>query len=72
MAEIRLDGLTKRYGHTGAVRGIDLEIPDGQFTVLVGPSGCGKTSTLRMIAGLVVPTGGRIWIGDRDVTGLDP
>jgi multiple sugar transport system ATP-binding protein len=72
MAEIRLEELAKRYGQTEAVRGIDLAIPDGQFTVLVGPSGCGKTTTLRMIAGLVEPTAGRIWIGERDVTGLEP
>ncbi|MGH9167425.1 MAG: ABC transporter ATP-binding protein [Acidimicrobiia bacterium] len=72
MAEIRLEGLAKRYGRTEAVRGIDLEIPDGRFTVLVGPSGCGKTTTLRMIAGLVDPTSGRIWIGGRDVTLLEP
>jgi multiple sugar transport system ATP-binding protein len=72
MAEIRLEGLAKRYGRTDAVSGIDLEIPDGRFTVLVGPSGCGKTTTLRMIAGLVGPTAGRIWIGGRDVTALEP
>jgi multiple sugar transport system ATP-binding protein len=72
MAEIRLEGLVKRYGPTEAVSGIDLEIPDGRFTVLVGPSGCGKTTTLRMIAGLVAPTVGRIWIGGRDVTSLEP
>ena len=72
MAEIRLEGLAKRYGHAEAVSGIDLEIPDGRFTVLVGPSGCGKTTTLRMIAGLVDPTSGRIWIGGRDVTALQP
>ncbi len=72
MARIRLEGLAKRYGQTEAVRGIDLAVPDGQFTVLVGPSGCGKTTTLRMIAGLVEPTAGRIWIGERDVTGLEP
>jgi multiple sugar transport system ATP-binding protein len=72
MAEIRLEALTKRFGRTEAVRAIHLEIPDGRFTVLVGPSGCGKTTTLRMIAGLVDPTSGRIWIGGRDVTALDP
>jgi multiple sugar transport system ATP-binding protein len=72
MAQIRLEALTKRYGHTEAVGRIDLEIPDGRFTVLVGPSGCGKTTTLRMIAGLVEPTSGGIWIGGRDVTRLDP
>jgi ABC-type sugar transport system ATPase subunit len=72
MAEIRLEGLWKRYGQAEAVRGIDLHVPDGRFTVLVGPSGCGKTTTLRMIAGLVEPTAGRILIGGRDVTHLEP
>ncbi|MGH2723690.1 MAG: ABC transporter ATP-binding protein [Actinomycetota bacterium] len=72
MARIRLEGLARHYGRTEAVKGIDLEIPDGRFTVLVGPSGCGKTTTLRMVAGLVQPTAGRIWIGERDVTVLEP
>jgi multiple sugar transport system ATP-binding protein len=51
---------------------LDLEILDGEFMVLVGPSGCGKSTALRMIAGLETPTGGRILIGDRDVTSLPP
>ncbi|VAW01481.1 Glycerol-3-phosphate ABC transporter, ATP-binding protein UgpC (TC 3.A.1.1.3) [hydrothermal vent metagenome] len=72
MAGIRLERLTKRYGPKNVVDGIDLEIEEGQFTVLVGPSGCGKTTSLRMIAGLVEPTSGRIFIGDRDVTDLEP
>ncbi len=72
MASVRLEALTKRYGALEAVRGIDLAIPDGQFAVLVGPSGCGKTSTLRMIAGLEEASGGRILIGERDVTKLPP
>jgi len=72
MAGIRLEGLVKRFGHVEAVKRIDLDIPDGQFTVLVGPSGCGKTTTLRMIAGLEEPSAGRILIGDRDVTRLEP
>jgi len=72
MAEIRLEGLRKRYGQVEVVRGIDLHVPDGRFTVLVGPSGCGETPTLRMIAGLVEPTAGRIFIGGRDVTHLEP
>jgi multiple sugar transport system ATP-binding protein len=72
MGAIRLEGLTKRYGDVEAVRGIDLEIPEGQVTVLVGPSGCGKTTTLRLIAGLEEATGGRIEIDGRDVTALEP
>ncbi|MBO0843421.1 MAG: sn-glycerol-3-phosphate ABC transporter ATP-binding protein UgpC [Nocardioides sp.] len=55
-----------------AVKGIDLEIKDGEFMVLVGPSGCGKSTTLRMLAGLEEVTDGRILIGDRDVTNVAP
>jgi multiple sugar transport system ATP-binding protein len=72
MADIRLEGLGKRYGDVEAVKGIDLDIPAGEVTVLVGPSGCGKTTTLRMIAGLEKVTFGTIAIGDRDVTALEP
>jgi len=57
---------------TPAVKGIDLEIQDGEFMVLVGPSGCGKSTTLRMLAGLEEVTDGRILIGDRDVTNVPP
>jgi multiple sugar transport system ATP-binding protein len=73
MASVRLEGVTKTYpnGHVAA-KGLDLEIRDGEFMVLVGPSGCGKSTALRMIAGLETPTGGRIFIGDRDVTTLPP
>jgi multiple sugar transport system ATP-binding protein len=73
MASVRLDGVAKTYpnGHIAA-RGLDLEIADGEFMVLVGPSGCGKSTALRMIAGLETPTAGRITIGDRDVTALPP
>jgi multiple sugar transport system ATP-binding protein len=55
-----------------AVPGIDLEINDGEFMVLVGPSGCGKSTTLRMLAGLEEVNDGRIYIGDRDVTKVPP
>ncbi len=74
MAGITLDKLTKRYDASGAVAvaALSLEIPDGQFSVLVGPSGCGKTTVLRMVAGLEVPNSGRVLIGDRDVTNLPP
>jgi multiple sugar transport system ATP-binding protein len=73
MASVRLEGVGKVYpnGHVAA-RGLDLEIGDGKFMVLVGPSGCGKSTALRMIAGLESPTAGRILIGDRDVTALGP
>ena len=68
--EIRLEGLTKRYDDVEAVSGIDLAIPAGSYCCLLGPSGCGKTTTLRLIAGLEMPTAGRIRIGDEDVTTL--
>jgi multiple sugar transport system ATP-binding protein len=55
-----------------AAHGLDLEIRDGEFMVLVGPSGCGKSTALRMIAGLETPTGGRIFIGDQEVTNRPP
>jgi len=73
MASVRLEGIRKTYpnGHVAA-RDLDLEIADGEFMVLVGPSGCGKSTALRIVAGLETPTGGRVLIGDRDVTGLPP
>ena len=64
MAEVSLDGLVKEFGDVVAVDGVDLEIPDESFTVLVGPSGCGKTTTLRLVAGLERATDGDIQIGD--------
>jgi multiple sugar transport system ATP-binding protein len=74
MAGITLDKLSKRYDESGAaaVASLSLDIPDGQFSVLVGPSGCGKTTVLRMVAGLETPNAGRVVIGDRDVTHLPP
>src|SRR3954453_11638161 len=73
MARIELDGVTEEYAPGGlAVDDVDLTIEDGEFMVLVGPSGCGKTTLLRSIGGLERLTGGRILIGDRDVTRLAP
>jgi len=68
MAQVRLDGVRKVYenGYT-AVRGISLQVRDGEFLVLVGPSGCGKSTTLRMIAGLETLSGGELRIGERVV-----
>ena len=63
MAEVTLRRLTKMYDEIPAVRGIDLDISDKEFVVLVGPSGCGKSTTLRMVAGLEDITGGEVLIG---------
>lgn len=72
MATIQLKNLTKRYGKTPVIHGIDLDISDGEFVVFVGPSGCGKSTTLRMIAGLEDISDGDILIGDRLVNEVDP
>ena len=72
MAGVKLHGIEKVFGNTTAVTATDLDVHDGEFLVLVGPSGCGKTTTLRMIAGLETPTSGKIFIGERDVTKLEP
>lgn len=71
MGFLRLSALRKIYaGGTEAVAGIDLVCREGEFVVLLGPSGCGKTTTLRMIAGLEIPTEGRIEVGGEDITAL--
>jgi ABC-type Fe3+/spermidine/putrescine transport system ATPase subunit len=72
MSTVRLASITKHYGATVAVHEFDLDVADGEFVTLLGPSGCGKTTTLRMVAGLVEPTGGRVWFDDQDVTFLPP
>ncbi|MGL5168212.1 MAG: ABC transporter ATP-binding protein [Afipia sp.] len=72
MSEIRLEKVRKAYGPVVAVHGVDLTIRDGEFVVFLGPSGCGKSTTLRMMAGLEEITSGKIFIGDRDVTALEP
>jgi multiple sugar transport system ATP-binding protein len=72
VAEIRLEGVSKVFDKTVAVDNVDLKIADGEFMVLLGPSGCGKTTLLRLLAGLEYPNGGRVHIGDVDVTDLPP
>lgn len=74
MATLTLKNISKQYKnvtmqHSAA---FDLTVTDDDFLVLLGPSGCGKTTLLRMIAGLIAPTEGEIWIGDRNVTDLPP
>ena len=72
MSTVRLDRVSKHFGSTVAVDDFELDVADGEFVTLLGPSGCGKTTTLRMIAGLVEPSGGRILFDDQDVTWLPP
>ena len=72
MAEVSLKDVEKRYAMVPVLSGLNLDIQDGEFTVLVGPSGCGKTTTLNMIAGLESITGGTLRIGARDITTLPP
>lgn len=71
-AEVRLQGVEKRFGNVLAVRRINLDIAHGEFLTLLGPSGCGKTTTLRMVAGFTFPTSGDIYIGDERVTRVPP
>jgi multiple sugar transport system ATP-binding protein len=72
MAEVTIRNLVKVYGGLQVIHGLDLDIPDGEFVVLVGPSGCGKSTLLRMIAGLEEVTSGDINIGERRVNNLPP
>jgi multiple sugar transport system ATP-binding protein len=72
MAQVALRKIVKMFDKTPAVQGIDLDIADREFVVLVGPSGCGKTTTLRMIAGLEDATAGEIYIGDQLVNDVPP
>jgi multiple sugar transport system ATP-binding protein len=72
MANLALRNLTKAFGNTEVLHGINLEVADGEFIVFVGPSGCGKSTTLRMIAGLEEVTSGEVIIGDKAVNNLEP
>jgi multiple sugar transport system ATP-binding protein len=69
---VKLANIHKSFGHVEVVKGLDLEVEDGEFLVLLGASGSGKTTALRMIAGLESVTSGRVLIGDRDVTDVLP
>src|ERR1700716_3759974 len=72
MADVALRSVVKRFDDVGAVRSIDLDIPNNEFVVLVGPSGCGKSTTLLMIAGLEEVTSGDILIDGELVNALPP
>lgn len=72
MVEVILKNVKKSYGTVEVIHGIDLHIADNEFCVFVGPSGCGKSTLLRMIAGLEDINDGEVWIGDKDVTDLEP
>jgi multiple sugar transport system ATP-binding protein len=70
--EVRFAGAAKRFGATEALAPLDITVPDGRFLAMLGPSGCGKTTALRLLAGLELPSEGQIFIGERDVTRLEP
>lgn len=72
MSSLSLRALSKTYGQVQAVRGVDLDVEQGEFLSLLGPSGCGKTTTLQMVAGFVPPTTGRIMVDGQDLTGIAP
>jgi spermidine/putrescine transport system ATP-binding protein len=71
-ADVRIDGVTKRFGDFVAVDDLSLEVSRGEFFSMLGPSGCGKTTTLRMIGGFEEVTAGSIFLGDADITDLPP
>ena len=72
MASVTIQAVKKNFGEVPILHGVDIDIRDGSFTVLVGPSGCGKSTLLRMIAGLEQINSGEIRIGDRVVNNLQP
>jgi sn-glycerol 3-phosphate transport system ATP-binding protein/multiple sugar transport system ATP-binding protein len=72
MASVTVNALNKQFGQTHVLKGVNVDIPDGAFAVLVGPSGCGKSTLLRLLAGLEQADSGSIRFGDRDVTRLEP
>ncbi|MBB1250066.1 ABC transporter ATP-binding protein [Rhizobium sp. G21] len=72
MSQVLVQDVRKAYGSLEVIHGVDIDIADGEFVVLVGPSGCGKSTLLRMVAGLESITGGKIMIGDRVVNNVPP
>lgn len=72
MASVSVANARKSYGHFEVLHGVDIDIQDGEFVILVGPSGCGKSTLLRMIAGLEEISAGRISIGSKVVNNVAP
>jgi len=72
MPRVQFEKIVKSFGRVTVLKNLDLQIEDGEFIVLLGPSGCGKTTLLNLLAGLLDVSSGRIQIGERDVTELDP
>ncbi|WP_374301655.1 ABC transporter ATP-binding protein [Paracoccus sp. (in: a-proteobacteria)] len=72
MGQLTLSGVTKNFGPVQVIKGVDLEVADGEFCVFVGPSGCGKSTLLRMIAGLEDVSGGTVTLDGREITNLPP
>src|SRR5258705_4895436 len=71
-SKVILEKVERRYGNVTALSALDLAVNSGEFLTLLGPSGCGKTTTLRIIAGFVDPTAGRVLIDGRNVVNLPP
>ncbi len=72
MATLELQNVTKSFGSTEVIHGIDVRIADGEFIVIVGPSGCGKSTLLRMVAGLETVTSGDVLIDGQNVNEKEP
>ncbi|MBK0328478.1 sn-glycerol-3-phosphate ABC transporter ATP-binding protein UgpC [Rhodobacteraceae bacterium F11138] len=72
MATLKLNNIKKRFGSTDVIHGVDLDVADGEFIVIVGPSGCGKSTLLRMVAGLETVSSGEISIDGKRVNDLEP
>ena len=72
MVNLKIENLTKKYGETTALDKFNIDIKSGELMVLLGPSGCGKTTAIRCIAGLITPTNGQIYLGNRKVNELSP
>src|SRR3569832_2359198 len=72
MPDIHISGLTKQFGNTQVLKGLDLNVREGEFLTLLGSSGCGKSTLLKLIAGLDQPDAGTIHLGERNLLALSP